>query len=432
MEFKQLDVHRLRQCPDLGNELIVLVWYGVILRAKSKGAPAFGKERTMGRKAGSKDNNPRSAGRWSDQTRARLGKQKAQPQKQSQPRPKGQPSISFPSSAGAGSSSDAGLSAAQQQNERPEVTSEQDQQQRAQQQQHDEQQEVDQGSPEQEAQPEDEMDEPDEPGAARPEPQEPVDPVDIDDDEGLRAADARDSITMQYFRAVLRRLKLERSSRTSTPAVDPWLVRHLKAGDFWLRSIDALKIYTRLGVEIDGFDVDYVRDLRVWLPHVQYGHMAFCPGCGSNTDVGVHGFRDEGWVARRVTKLGLDYCIMSCRYICHACAYNAATAKQSIRAAADARAPPVIAFPIIAQHIVMPSAPAAMAEERVEVVTSVAGICIGDMRTPMPRHIANRKRGPDRPKPDGEKRIRTCKGCGSQEWCPGRWRVENCTNPSGS
>eukprot|EP00966_Prymnesium_polylepis_P005899 134953-Prymnesium_polylepis.1 len=91
------------------------------------------------------------------------------------------------------------------------------------------------------------------------------------------------------------------------------------------------------------------------------------------------------------------------------------------RAAADA----IRATPLLAQHTVLPRAPAMMAEARADNPCVVAGLLIGDGREPPPRHQAGRKRGRGR-KRDGVRRVRHCNlekgGCGSSE-CPGRGGV---------
>ena len=170
--------------------------------------------------------------------------------------------------------------------------------------------------------------------AEQSQPRAAVDAVEIDDEEGLRSVTATDSITMVYFRMVRERLRVELSSRG--PATNAWLINRLRRDDFWLRARDARSICDTLGVQIDGFSPVYVKDLRVWLPHLQFGHLAFCPGCESNAHVGVHGFRTSLRAARRVTAINDDYFAMSCRYICHSCQGKAAVMKAAATAAAEA------------------------------------------------------------------------------------------------
>ena len=108
-----------------------------------------------------------------------------------------------------------------------------------------------------------------------------VETTEIDNDEGLRAADSRDSITMQYFRLIRARLQLELSNRKGHGLTDRWLLAMLKADDYWLRARNSRSILKRLGSDIAGFASEYVRDLRVWLPHVEFGIMPVHHVCGS-------------------------------------------------------------------------------------------------------------------------------------------------------
>ena len=146
-----------------------------------------------------------------------------------------------------------------------------------------------------------------------------VEQTEIDDDEGLRAADSYKSITMQFFRIIRARLQVELSNRTSG-LTDQWLLALLKDNDYWVRARDARAILQRLGKDIDSFAVEYVRDLRVWLPHVEFGIMPVHPVCGSAMHVGMHSWSHiNTWVTRRVTALRQDYYIMTCRYWCLDC-----------------------------------------------------------------------------------------------------------------
>lgn len=67
-----------------------------------------------------------------------------------------------------------------------------------------------------------------------------VQETEIDDDEGLRAADSRNSITMIYFRLVQARLQVELSNRSSG-LTDRWLLAMLKVNDYWLRAREKRK-----------------------------------------------------------------------------------------------------------------------------------------------------------------------------------------------
>ena len=78
---------------------------------------------------------------------------------------------------------------------------------------------------------------------------------------------------------------------------------------------------------------EYYRDMKLWLPDVQWGResMPNCPTCGENRHVGAHGFRDNR-VARRIIGLEDHYYMMSRRYICHHCETQR---KYAARAIAD-------------------------------------------------------------------------------------------------
>ena len=115
------------------------------------------------------------------------------------------------------------------------------------------------------------------------------------------------------------------------------LYEHLRDHNFWVRSSDAPALVKKLELDIDGFEVDYIRDVRVWIPFEQYGYQVPCPGCERWEHVGMHGFRDaDDYVARRITSLGIDFYIMSCRLICHACKEVAVNAKADAREKAEA------------------------------------------------------------------------------------------------
>jgi len=61
----------------------------------------------------------------------------------------------------------------------------------------------------------------------------------------------------------------------------------------------------------------YYRDIKVWIPDVQFGRDAMppCPHCKSMMHISPHGWR-VNHDARRVTDLFSHYSIMSRRYIC--------------------------------------------------------------------------------------------------------------------
>ena len=96
----------------------------------------------------------------------------------------------------------------------------------------------------------------------------------------MRDADVRNGVNMRYLRKLRARLTME-LSRNRLALLERKLVAHLKAHDFWVRGSDAPALVANLGLEIDGFDVDYIRDVRIWIPYEQYGYQVCCPGCMS-------------------------------------------------------------------------------------------------------------------------------------------------------
>ena len=62
-----------------------------------------------------------------------------------------------------------------------------------------------------------------------------------------------------------------------------------------------------------------------------------------------------------------------------------------------------------------------MAVAREGATTFVAGVTIVGTATTQSRYIKGRRRGPDRPKQQGQKRKRTCEMCGDTKKCQGRW-----------
>ena len=105
------------------------------------------------------------------------------------------------------------------------------------------------------------------------------------------------------------------------PALEKkWLPESLSLNAYWLRRSQGLRILKKLGVEIEGLNLAYVRDIKVWLPDREFGVMPACPVCLSDEHVFGHGWRDtQDHVARRVTHIPIDYDVMSRRYRCTSC-----------------------------------------------------------------------------------------------------------------
>jgi len=117
------------------------------------------------------------------------------------------------------------------------------------------------------------------------------------------------------------RLKYELSLKF--PALEKkWLLESLSL--YWLRRSQGLRILQKLGVEIEGFELAYVSDIKVWLPDREFGVMPACPVCLSDEHVFGHGWRDtQDHVARRVTNIPIDYDVMSRRSTISQCRCSA-------------------------------------------------------------------------------------------------------------
>jgi hypothetical protein len=71
-------------------------------------------------------------------------------------------------------------------------------------------------------------------------------------------------------------------------AVDKWLTRYLENHNFWLSRHGLPMIANRLALRVRGADEFYLRDVKVWLPDVQFDKKSdrpCCPSCGTNSRV---------------------------------------------------------------------------------------------------------------------------------------------------
>jgi len=156
-----------------------------------------------------------------------------------------------------------------------------------------------------------------------------VDPnIDNDDDSAI----ASDSIMGVYLKAVFMRLKHEVSG--AFPALErKWLTDMLKDNDYWVLSARAKEVCASLRLNIYTEETKYYfRDIKVWLPDVQFGNEKGTPPCGccgSAANVVIHGFRDNHY-GRRVLSLHGHYFVISRRYKCTECEKEA----QELRSAA--------------------------------------------------------------------------------------------------
>lgn len=114
----------------------------------------------------------------------------------------------------------------------------------------------------------------------------------------------------------------------------PLLINRLKENDWWLRSAHAFKVCESAGIEFK--ENSYYRDIKAWLPDVQWGPEATptCPSCLSDQLVQSHGFQNNNF-GRRIIGLDTHYYAISRRYICRS---FEGVAKVSKSAAAGAAA----------------------------------------------------------------------------------------------
>ena len=90
-------------------------------------------------------------------------------------------------------------------------------------------------------------------------------------------------------------------------------------------------VCAKLGLDFG--EQSYYRDIKVWLPDVQWGDEATppCVECESAAEVRPHGFRDNHF-GRRICGVKTHYFAMSRRYICHCCERKAKAAKVAAEA----------------------------------------------------------------------------------------------------
>ena len=165
--------------------------------------------------------------------------------------------------------------------------------------------------------------------------------AELDTEEDLEEPLAREGQMACYLRHVQACLRSETSGELAQRAAmqKEWrLVKVLKEDPdgWWLRAHKAKEVCEKLGLVYG--EPSYYKDLRVWLPDLEFGAEAMppCVECCSSKRVGVHAFRTNH-CARRICDLTDHYFVMSRRYKCWACAERAATAKAAAaRAAAEA------------------------------------------------------------------------------------------------
>jgi hypothetical protein len=105
-------------------------------------------------------------------------------------------------------------------------------------------------------------------------------------EEGSVAAGPGSGIVLKLLEKIQARLSLE--LRSGTMAVDKWLTRYLENHNFWLSRHGLPMIANRLALRVRGADEFYLRDVKVWLPDVQFDKKSdrpCCPSCGTNSRV---------------------------------------------------------------------------------------------------------------------------------------------------
>lgn len=77
-------------------------------------------------------------------------------------------------------------------------------------------------------------------------------------------------------------------------------------------------ICEKLGISHDA--EGYYKDIRVWLPDIEFKYMPHCPTCSNNDRVGVHCYGEGNkTISRSVISVSTNYCLLTRRYICHRC-----------------------------------------------------------------------------------------------------------------
>jgi hypothetical protein len=140
----------------------------------------------------------------------------------------------------------------------------------------------------------------------------------LDDEEDLIPAEGLMKLVLVHLQSRLQK-ETTGDSKEILP-IDRWLSRHLQQNDFWILKSSLKKIAKKFGILSHFDDGYYLRDIKVWLPDLQWGleAMPCCPTCESNIAVRPHCWRDNHF-GRRVCDLGTHYFAMSRRYICRTC-----------------------------------------------------------------------------------------------------------------
>ena len=124
-----------------------------------------------------------------------------------------------------------------------------------------------------------------------------------------------------YSKHIQIRLQSETASqgRNVLPALEKkWLIAYLQAHDWWIRRYDAKSICKQLGIDFQ--EGSYYRDVKIWLPDVQWGKdcTPVCPNCDTNCNVSFHAWRSNHY-GRKIIGMKENYFTLSRRYKCSKC-----------------------------------------------------------------------------------------------------------------
>jgi hypothetical protein len=149
--------------------------------------------------------------------------------------------------------------------------------------------------------------------------------------EGAEAMGTEKGIQQEYLQNIHQQLKDECNFQRGKQDGD-WLVQYLKDNGWWIRKESAPRIAKKLSLPV--YHYTYYRDVRVWIPDLQYGKdcMPSCPCCKSKSRVTIHGFQPKHY-GRIVVGLAETYYIISRRYRCEGCREKNEALKRSIRLA---------------------------------------------------------------------------------------------------
>ncbi|GFH52552.1 hypothetical protein CTEN210_09028 [Chaetoceros tenuissimus] len=126
------------------------------------------------------------------------------------------------------------------------------------------------------------------------------------------------SIMGKFQKAIEKRIQIESNTKDPISDEEKWLFPYLKRNKFWIRKECSSAVCQKLGIphEAEG----YYKDIRVWLPDVEFQYMPHCPTCSNNDRVAPHCYGEgDKTISRSVISVSNNYSLLSRRYICHTC-----------------------------------------------------------------------------------------------------------------